>query len=191
MVEGVEGGVWTEEGDGGGSRAGGLSAAGGPTAAGDEEEGLRGSDTGDLRMEACTVLATLTTSGLHVAAESLLGSVVVGLRPTVKVLAGFVVAGGPTLGLLVLLRAKRPPAAAPIRWLCSWSKAKSSRRCVRANFCWIAMRRRELRVFFSSSAAASCLCISSSWVTYSSHLRRAESWHYDVLKRPYLKNFIP
>lgn len=52
MVEGVEGGVWTEEGEGGGSRAGGLSAAGGPTAIGDEEEGLRGSDTGDLRIEA-------------------------------------------------------------------------------------------------------------------------------------------
>lgn len=52
MLEGVEGGVWTKEGDGGGSRAGGLSAAGGPTAAGDEKEGLRGSDTGDLRIEA-------------------------------------------------------------------------------------------------------------------------------------------
>lgn len=175
MLEGVEGGVWTKEGDGGGSRAGGPSAAGGPTAAGDEKEGLRGSDTGDLRIEA--VLATLTTSGLQGAAESFLESVVVGLRPTVKVLAGSVVVGGPTLGLLDLLRAKRPTAAAPIRWLCSWSKARSSRRWVRASFCWIAMRRRELRVFFSSSAAASCLCISSSWVTYSSHLKRARSWH--------------
>lgn len=115
MVEGVEGGVWTEEGDGGGSKAGGLSAARGPTAAGDEEEGLRGSDTGDLRMEACTVLATLTTSGLQGAAGSFLQSVAVELRSTVKVRAGSVVAGGPTLGLLDLLRAKRPPAAAPIR----------------------------------------------------------------------------
>lgn len=50
-MEGVEGGVWKEERDGGGSRAGGPSAAGGPTSAGDEE-GLRGSDTGDLRAEA-------------------------------------------------------------------------------------------------------------------------------------------
>lgn len=56
------------------------------------------------------------------------------------------------------------------RWVCSWSNSRSSSRWVKASFCWMAMRRREFNVFFSSSAAASCLCISSSWVTYSSHL---------------------
>lgn len=129
------------------------------------------------------MVAALTTSGLQGAAESSVGSVVVGLRPTAKVLAGSVVAGGRTLGLLVLLRAKRPPAVTLIRWLCSWSKARSSRRWVRASFCWMAIRRRELRVFFSSSAAASCLCISSSWDMYSSHLRREGSWHDYMLKK--------
>lgn len=69
-------------------------------------------------------------------------------------------------GLLLILGtlALRP------RWVCSWSNSRSSSRCVSASFCWMAMRRREFSVFFSSSAAASCLCISSSWVTYSSHL---------------------
>lgn len=67
-----------------------------------------------------------------------------------------------------------PPAAvAVLRRACSWSNSKSSRRCVKASFCWMAIRKREFRVFFSSSAAASCLCMSSSWVTYSSHLRES------------------
>lgn len=71
-----------------------------------------------------------------------------------------------TLGLPILLF----PSLPLLRRDCSWSNSKSSSRCVRASFCWIAMRNREFRVFFSSSAAASCLCISSSCVTYSSHL---------------------
>lgn len=71
-----------------------------------------------------------------------------------------------TLGLPILLF----PSLPLLRRDCSWSNSKSSNRWVRASFCWIAMRNREFRVFFSSSAAASCLCISSSCVTYSSHL---------------------
>lgn len=39
---------------------------------------------------------------------------------------------------------------------------------VSMSFCCMAIRRRELRVFFSSSADDSCLCIWSSCVTYSS-----------------------
>lgn len=79
-----------------------------------------------------------------------------------------------TLGLPILLF----PSLPLLRRDCSWSNSKSSSRWVRASFCWIAMRSREFRVFFSSSAAASCLCISSSCVTYSSHLwkNRAEIW---------------
>lgn len=65
-----------------------------------------------------------------------------------------------------------PTAVALLRRACSWSNSKSSRRCVKASFCWMAIRNREFRVFFSSSAAASCLCMSSNWVTYSSHLRQ-------------------
>lgn len=64
-----------------------------------------------------------------------------------------------------------PTAVALLRRACSWSNSRSSRRWVKASFCWMAIRNREFRVFFSSSAAASCLCMSSSWVTYSSHLR--------------------
>ena len=71
-----------------------------------------------------------------------------------------------TLGLPILLF----PSLPLLRRDCSWSNSKSSSRWVRASFCWIAMRNKEFRVFFSSSAAASCLCISSSCVTYSSHL---------------------
>lgn len=71
-----------------------------------------------------------------------------------------------TLGLPILLF----PSLPLLRRDCSWSNSKSSSRWVRASFCWIAMRNREFSVFFSSSAAASCLCISSSCVTYSSHL---------------------
>lgn len=52
MGEGVEGDIWTKEGEEGGSRAGGLSAAEGPMGAGVKEEGLRGRDTDDLRIEA-------------------------------------------------------------------------------------------------------------------------------------------
>lgn len=67
-----------------------------------------------------------------------------------------------------------PPAPAEalllLRRACSWSNSRSSRRWVRASFCWMAIRSREFRVFFSSSAAVSCLCMSSNWVTYSSHL---------------------
>ncbi len=53
--------------------------------------------------------------------------------------------------------------------------SRSSKRWVRASFCCMAIRSREFRVFFSSSAAASCLCISSNWVTYWSHLRDADT----------------
>lgn len=67
-----------------------------------------------------------------------------------------------------------PPAVLLLRRACSWSNSKSSRRWVKASFCWMAMRSKEFKVFFSSSAAASCLCMSSSWVTYSSHLRGGE-----------------
>lgn len=79
-----------------------------------------------------------------------------------------------TLGLPILLF----PSLPLLRRDCSWSNSKSSSRWVRASFCWMAMRRREFSVFFSSSAAASCLCISSSCVTYSSHLQKnsAEIW---------------
>lgn len=73
-----------------------------------------------------------------------------------------------------------PPAVALLRRACSWSNSKSSRRWVKASFCWIAIRNKEFRVFFSSSAAISCLCMSSSWITYSSHLRGGEG---DVEKR--------
>lgn len=67
---------------------------------------------------------------------------------------------------------RRREALPEVRVRCdsSWSNARSSRRCVSASFCWMAMRSSEFSVFFSSSAAASCRCISSSWVTYSSHL---------------------
>lgn len=61
-------------------------------------------------------------------------------------------------------------AALPLR-SCSLWNSRSSRRCVSASFCWMAMRSNEFSVFFSSSAAASCLCMSSSWITYSSHLQ--------------------
>ena len=74
-----------------------------------------------------------------------------------------------TLGGLLLILGTLAPRP---RWVCSWSNSRSSSRWVRASFCWMAIRRREFNVFFSSSAAASCLCISSSWVTYSSHLQR-------------------
>lgn len=62
-----------------------------------------------------------------------------------------------TLGLPSLLF----PALPLLRQDCSWSNSKSSSRCVRASFCWIAIRNKVFRVFFSSSAAANCLCISS------------------------------
>ena len=71
-----------------------------------------------------------------------------------------------TLGLPILLF----PSLPLLRRDCSWSNSKSSSRWVRASFCWIAIRNKVFRVFFSSSAAANCLCISSNWVTYSSHL---------------------
>lgn len=71
--------------------------------------------------------------------------------------------------LRVLDRPELPP-----RRVCSWSNSRSSRRWVSPSFCWIAIRNRELRVFFSSSAAASCRCISSSWVTYSSQLQNRQ-----------------
>lgn len=74
-----------------------------------------------------------------------------------------------TLGGLLFILGTLAPRT---RWVCSWSNSRSSRRWVKASFCWIAIRRREFNVFFSSSAAASCLCISSSWVTYSSHLQK-------------------
>lgn len=71
-----------------------------------------------------------------------------------------------TLGLPILLF----PSLPLLRRDCSWSNSKSSSRWVRASFCWIAIRNKVFRVFFSSSAAANCLCISSNCVTYSSHL---------------------
>lgn len=71
-----------------------------------------------------------------------------------------------TLGLPILLFPNLPL----LRLDCSWSNSKSSSRWVRASFCWIAIRNKVFRVFFSSSAAANCLCISSNCVTYSSHL---------------------
>lgn len=74
-----------------------------------------------------------------------------------------------------------PPAAVALFLrACSWSNSRSSSRCVSASFCWIARRSREFSVFFSSSAAISCRCISSSWFTYSSHLReeRERGAHY-------------
>lgn len=52
-------------------------------------------------------------------------------------------------------------AALPLR-SCSLWNSRSSRRCVSASFCWMAMRNNEFSVFFSSSAATSCLCMSSS-----------------------------
>lgn len=64
-----------------------------------------------------------------------------------------------TLGVPLLSRDGFPTR---VRCVCSWSNSRSSSFCVRASFCWMAMRRREFNVFFSSSAAASCLCISSS-----------------------------
>ena len=74
-----------------------------------------------------------------------------------------------TFNLLLL-----PTAVALLRRACSWSNSRSSRRWVKASFCWMAIRNREFRVFFSSSAAPSCRCMSSSWITYSSHLRERE-----------------
>lgn len=71
-----------------------------------------------------------------------------------------------TLGLPILLFPNLPL----VRRDCSWSNSKSSSRWVRASFCWIAIRNKVFRVFFSSSAAANCLCISPNCVTYSSHL---------------------
>jgi hypothetical protein len=65
-----------------------------------------------------------------------------------------------TLGGLFLILGTFVPR--PRSLVCSWSNSRSSRRWVKASFCWMAMRSREFRVFFSSSAAASCLCISSS-----------------------------
>ena len=149
-------------------------------------------DVGEVRAEAKAAAAALTSDGLRGAVRSS-GRTDVGLvrteggrltgvkaevEPwaTLEAKAG---AGGLTLGALVFLRVSLPPR---VRWVCSWSKAKSSRRWVRANFCWMAIRRREFRVFFSSSAAASCLCISSSWVTYSSHLKRASYCGNDHMK---------
>ena len=76
-----------------------------------------------------------------------------------------------------------PIAVALLRRACSWSNSKSSRRWVKASFCWMAIRNKEFSVFFSSSAAASCLCMSSSWVTYSSHLVEAGRWRKEHRKR--------
>ncbi|KAG7260262.1 hypothetical protein CRUP_019266 [Coryphaenoides rupestris] len=83
--------------------------------------------------------------------------------------------GGLSMALVVVLllaaaaaAAARPrplarPVAVPPRRVCSWSYSRSSRRWVRASFCWMAMRSREFRVFFSSSAPESCRCMASSW----------------------------
>lgn len=88
-----------------------------------------------------------------------------------------------TLGLPILFF----PVLPLVRQDCSWSNSRSSNLCVSASFCWIAILNREFKVFFSSSAAASCLCISSSCVTYSSHLlrqrveRKEKRWHFQGL----------
>lgn len=87
-----------------------------------------------------------------------------------------------TLGLPILLF----PSLPLLRRDCSWSNSKSSSRWVRASFCWMAMRSREFSVFFSSSAAASCLCISSSCVTYSSHLGKTGEIWGNVAQKPTL-----
>lgn len=92
-----------------------------------------------------------------------------------------------TLGLPILLF----PSLPLLRRDCSWSNSKSSSRWVRASFCWIAMRKREFRVFFSSSAAASCLCISSSCVTYSSHLGKQTRQKFgELIQEPTLQVII-
>lgn len=92
-----------------------------------------------------------------------------------------------TLGLPILLF----PSLPLLRRDCSWSNSKSSNRWVRASFCWIAMRNREFRVFFSSSAAASCLCISSSCVTYSSHLgKQTRQKSGELIQEPTLQVII-
>lgn len=92
-----------------------------------------------------------------------------------------------TLGLPILLF----PSLPLLRRDCSWSNSKSSNRWVRASFCWIAMRNREFRVFFSSSAAASCLCISSSCVTYSSHLgKQTRQKSGELIQEPTLQVIV-
>lgn len=92
-----------------------------------------------------------------------------------------------TLGLPILLF----PSLPLLRRDCSWSNSKSSNRWVRASFCWIAMRNREFRVFFSSSAAASCLCISSSCVTYSSHLgKQTRQKSGELIQEPTLQEIV-
>lgn len=152
-----------EEGEGVASKGGFSGAGAPPEEASSGEEGGAMCEVGETRATADET----TSAGLLDAAGSAGGLRPEGGRLTESSLRTKVQAGGLTLGLLLFLRFSRTPW---LRLVCSWSKARSSRRWVRASFCWIAMRRREFRVFFSSSAAASCLCISSSWVTYSSHL---------------------
>lgn len=147
-------------------------------------------EVGEVRAEARAAAAALTMDALRLAEGSSekndVGLVRLegGRLPGAKAEAGpwarleaEAEAGGLTLGVLVFIRVSLLPR---VRWVCSWSKAKSSRRWVRASFCWMAIRRREFKVFFSSSAAASCLCISSSWVTYSSHLKKAKFQQIDT-----------
>lgn len=91
--------------------------------------------------------------------------------PRTGLARGLLLIGG-RAGLFRGLRGARPDLAASSLarerrglLLRLWGEAgasRSSRRCVSASFCWMAMRSSEFSVFFSSSAAASCLCISSS-----------------------------
>lgn len=108
------------------------------------------------------------------------------LLPRTGLARGLLLIGG-RAGLFRGLRGARPDLVASslarerrglLFKLCGEAGAsKSSKRCVRASFCCMAMRSSEFSVFFSSSAAASCLCISSNWVTYWSHLRDATCTH--------------
>lgn len=164
------------------SRGGGLPRDRGPGCRGEGglDEAL--GEVGEASTEARAVAAAPTNEGLRVRMWALSNPAEVGLvraeggrllgtkandvgpRAWAKAKAED---GGLTLGVPVRMR---PGLAPRVRWVCSWSKARSSSRWVRASFCWMAILKRELSVFFSSSAATSCLCISSNWVTYSSHL---------------------
>lgn len=105
------------------------------------------------------------------------------LLPRTGLARGLLLSGG-RAGLLRGLRGARPDLVASslarerrgllFKLWGDRGASRSSKRWVRASFCCMAMRSKEFSVFFSSSAAASCLCISSNWVTYWSHLRDAD-----------------
>ena len=176
-LSGVGFGVQVDE-KAGVSRDGGLPRDRGPGCRSEGGLGEAPGEVGEARPEARAVAAEPTNEGLRVRTWALSKPAEVGLtRVEGGRLQGPEVIVGPRIrpedeGLTLGVAVRARPGLAPRvpRWLCSWSKARSSSRWVRASFCWMAIRRRELSVFFSSSAAASCLCISSSWVMYSSHL---------------------